>query len=60
MLMYCAFTPDSVFKLVLPNGSEPTWQIIMLYSVIVSLIYVNKINLPFYKIQVNHIMAQDD
>ena len=40
MLMYYAFTPDSVFKLVQPNGSEPTWQTSMLYSDIVPLIYV--------------------
>ena len=39
-LMYCAFTPDSVFKSVLPNGLEPTWQTIVLYSDIVPLIYV--------------------
>ena len=31
-----------VFKSVAPNGSEPTWQTIMLYSDIVPLIYVNK------------------
>ena len=37
--MYYAFTPNSVFKSVPPNGSEPTWQISMLYS-IVPLIYV--------------------
>ena len=42
MLTCCAFTPDSVFKLVMPNGSEPTWQTSMLYSDIVHLIYVNK------------------
>ena len=40
MLMYYAFTPDSVFKLVPPNGSEPTWQTSMLYSDIVLLVYV--------------------
>ena len=39
--MYYAFTPDSVFKSVPPNGSEPTWQTIMLYSDIVPLTYVN-------------------
>ena len=44
MLMYYAFTPDAVFKSVPPNGSEPTWQTIMLYSDIVPLIYVNKTN----------------
>ena len=41
MLMYYTFTPDSVFKLVPPFGSETTWQTIMLYSDIVPLIYVN-------------------
>ena len=41
MLMYCAFTPNSVFKLVPPLGSEPTWQTSMLYSDIVPLIYVS-------------------
>ena len=40
MLMYYAFTPDSVFKLVPPNGSEPTWQTSMLYSDIFLLVYV--------------------
>ena len=42
MLVYSTFTSDSVFKSVLPNGSEPTWQTIMLYSGIVSLTYVNE------------------
>ena len=41
MLMYYAFTPNSVLKSILPKGSEPTWQTIMLYSDIVPLIYVN-------------------
>ena len=41
--MYYAFTPDSVFKLVLPNGSELTLQTIVLYLDIVPLIYVNEI-----------------
>ena len=40
--MYYAFTPNSVFKLVPPLGSEPTWQTCMLYSDIVPLIYVNE------------------
>ena len=40
--MYYAFTPDSGFKSFLPNGSEPTWQTVMLYSDIVPLIYVNE------------------
>ena len=42
MLTYYAFTPNSVFKSVLPNGSEPTLQTSMLYSDIVPLIYVNE------------------
>ena len=42
MLMYYAFTPDSVFKSVPPNGSELTWQTSMLYSDIAHLIYVNE------------------
>ena len=64
MLVYYAFTPDSVFKSVLPNGSEPTWQTSMLYSDIVPLIYVNEticmVVCPFFKIQVKHFMAQDE
>ena len=50
--MYYAFTPNSVFKSVPPNGSD---------SDTVPEIYVNKTicNLPFYKIQVNHFMAED-
>ena len=50
--MYYAFTPNSVFKSVPPNGSD---------SDTVPVIYVNKTicNLPFYKIQVNHFMAQN-
>ena len=35
MLIYYAFIPDS-------NGSEPTWQTIMLYSDIVPLIFVKE------------------
>ena len=42
MLMCYTFSPDSVIKTVLPNGSEPTWQTSMLYSDIVPLIYLNK------------------
>ena len=30
MLIYYAFIPDSVFKSIPPNDSEPTWQTIML------------------------------
>ena len=44
MLMYSAFTLDSIFKLVPPKGSdlgsEQTWQTSMLYSYIVLLIDV--------------------
>ena len=65
MLMYYAFTLDSVFKLVPPKDSEPTWQTSMLYSYIVLLIYVNETvsvydNLPYFKIHVNRFMAWDD
>ena len=42
MLMYYEFTPDSVFQSVPSNGSEPTGQTSMLYTDIVSLIYVNE------------------
>ena len=42
MLMYYAFTPDSIFKSIPPHGSQPTWQTIMLYSDSVPLIYVNE------------------
>ena len=62
--MYYAFTPNSVFKSVLPNGSEPTSQTSMLYLDIVSpnLCKQNYLygNLPFYKIQINHFMARDE
>ena len=67
MWMCCVFTPDIVFKLVLvpPKGSELTWQTSMWYSCIVLLIHVNETmylygNLPFFKIHVNHFLAQDD
>ena len=65
LLMYYVFTLDSVFKLILPKGSELTWQTSMLYSYIVLLIYVNETiylygNLPFFKIHVNHFMTWDD
>ena len=69
MLMYYAFTLDSMFKSVLLKGSdlgsEPTWQTSMSYSYIVLLIYVNETiylygNLPFFKIHVNPFMAGDD
>ena len=42
MLICYIFNPDSVFKSVPPNGSEPTWQTSMWYSDIIPLIYVNK------------------
>ena len=63
--MFYAFTLDSVFKVVLPKSSEPTWQNSMLNSYLVLLIYVNETiylygNLPFFKIQVNRFMARDD
>ena len=63
MLTYYAFTRDSVFKSVLPKGSEQTWQTNMLCIVLP--IYVNETiylygNLPFFKIPVNHFMALDD
>ena len=62
MLMYYAFTLDSVFKSVLPKGSELTWQTSVLSSYLVLLIHVNETicNLPLYKIQVNSFMARDD
>ena len=58
------FTADSVFKWVPPKGSELTSQTSMLYSHTVLLICVNETmylygNLPFSKIHVNHVMAQD-
>ena len=63
LLMYYVFTLDSVFKLILPKGSELTWQTSMLYIVLI--IYVNETiycfgNLPFFKIHVSYFMAQDD
>ena len=55
--------PDSVFKSVPPNDSEPTWQTNMLYSdSFPNLCKWNYLygNLPFYKTQVNHFMARDE
>ena len=57
--------PRLCLKWVPPKGSEMTWQTSMLYSYIVLLIYVNETiplygNLPFFKIHVNHFMAQED
>ena len=65
MLMYYAFTLDSVFKLVPPKDSEPTRQTSTLYSYIVLLIYVNETiyllgNLPLFKIHANCFIARDD
>ena len=42
MEMFYAFTPNSVSKSVSPLCPEPTWQTSMLYSDIVTLIYVNE------------------
>ena len=42
MILYYAFTQNSVLKSILPNASEPNWQTSMLYSDICSLIYVNE------------------
>ena len=61
--MYYVFTQDSVFRSVPPKGSELTRQTSMFYSYLVLLIYVNETiyllgNLPFFKIHVNHFMAQ--
>ena len=55
--------PQTVFKSVPPNGSEPTWQTRMLYSYCSpNLCKWNYLygNLPFYKIQINHFMARDE
>ena len=65
MLIYYVFLIDSVFRSVPPKGSEPTWQTSMSSSYLVLLIYVNETidlpgNLPFFKIHINHFMAQDD
>ena len=65
MLIYYVFLLDSVFRSVPPKGSELIWQTSMSYSYLVLLIYVNETiylpgNLPFFKIHVNHFMAQDD
>ena len=68
MLMNYVFTLDSVFlQVVSTEDSEliRAQQTSMFYSYIVLLIYVNETiyllgNLPFFKIHVNHFMAQDD
>ena len=63
MLMYYAFTLDSVFKLVPPKDSEPTRQTSTLYSYIVLLIYVNENlygNLPFFKDSCQSFNGLDD
>ena len=62
--MNYVFTLDSVFQV--SSSSETTWQTCIFHSYIVLLlIYVNETiyllgNLPFFKIQVNHFMAQDN
>ena len=60
MLMCYAFTPDSVFKSVPPNGLEPEYVILRYCSP--NLCKRNYLygNLPFYKIQVNRFMAWDE
>ena len=63
MLMYYAFTLDSIFKSILK--AQNLLDKPMLYSYIVLLIYVSETmylygNLPFYKIHVNRFMAWDD
>ena len=65
MLIYYVFPLGSAFRSVPSKGSEPTSQTSMFYSYLVLLIYVNETihllgNLPFFKIHVNHSMAQDD
>ena len=65
MLIYYVFPLDSVFRMFPPKGSEPTWQTSMSHSYLVLLICVTETiylpgNLPFFKIHVNHFMAQDD
>ena len=60
MLMYYAFTPDTVFKLVPPNGSNYlTNQYVILRYCSPNLCKQNYLfgNLSFYKIQVNRSMA---
>ena len=64
MLMYYAFTLDSVFKSVLPNGLRTylTNQYVILRYCSPNLCKWNYLyrNLPFYKIQLNHFIAQDE
>ena len=70
MLMNCEFTLDSVFKSVPPKtqnwqtDSELNKQVSFSHTNVL-LIYVNETmyflgHLPFFKIQVNRFMAQDD
>ena len=61
MLMYYVFTQDSVFTSKAQNQLDKP----VFYSYLVLLIYVNETiyllgNPPFFKIHVNHFMAQDD
>ena len=63
MLMYYAFTPESVFKSVWLKAQ--TWLDKPVCYAHNLLIYVNETiylygNLPFFKIHVNHFMARDD
>ena len=61
MLMYYAFTPDSVFKSVWLR-TDLTNQYVILRHCSPNLCKRNYLygNLPFYKIQVNRFMAQDE
>ena len=63
MLMYYAFTPNSVFKSVLPFGLRTYLinQYVILRYCSSNLCKWNYLygDLPFFKIQVNHFMAQD-
>ena len=61
--MYYAFTPNSVFKSVPPFGLRTYWinQYVILRYCSSNLCKQNYLYgaLPFFKIQVNHFMAQD-
>ena len=63
MLMYYAFTPNSVFKSVLPFGLRTYLinQYVILRYCPSNLCKWNYLygDLPYFKIQVNHFMAQD-
>ena len=64
MLMCYTFTPDSVFKLVLPKTQNRLDKPVCFTHANVLLSYVNKLyllkNLPFFKIHVNHFVARDN